>query len=183
MAVKPDELGEHQGRKVTRVKIKVTNAGDGLSKAVSIEPQLLTWGKKVYVVLETDPGADLYKPIKDSDSECEMIVSLVAGTGTIVDVGIVKKAIEEQTEKNLAEDERRRLEEEKSKGIQRLPTDEKLIEDHDEGLHTVPYIGCPECFPDAVKTDAKASGSLKKPKAPAAKKSPAKPRKSTAKKS
>jgi len=56
----------YRGREVTAYGIKVTNAGDGLSKAMRIKPRDLEFGERVMVVLECVVGKDGHEPaIKD----------------------------------------------------------------------------------------------------------------------
>lgn len=144
------DLGTYDGRKIVRSKIKVTRAGDGLSQALAIDPQLLHWGEKVYVVLECDPGSVTHTPVKDSTSDCEIVFALVAGTGTIVDGDLVKAAVEAQTEKIIAAREA-------AAGLLQLtPNDETLMQQHADGEHDEgKRVGCPTCYPEAVKTDVK----------------------------
>lgn len=184
----PSKLGQWEGKTVTKATVAVRNAGDGLSQAMHVDPQPLKQGSTVYVVMECEVGPVSFDPIKDSSSECVRKHVLRAGAATIVDAALVKQAVEAQTEKIIEARE-------KERGIQQLPTNEKLLKDHDQGEHDAPpigvgpYIGCPECFPDTVDTPPAKPAAARhtktsKPrgtKAPA-KKSTGAPRKSTAKK-
>jgi len=174
------DLGVFEDRTITKTTIAMRNAGDGLSQAMAIDPQLLHQGDTVYVVMECKVGPVSFDPIKDSETECVRKHVLRAGAATIVDAHLVKAAVEAQTAKIVEARE-------KEKGIQQLPTDKKLKADHGEGLHdTSPYIGCPVCFPKpapskkpAGKTTGatkptKAAGTAPKAKAPAAKRAPRK---------
>lgn len=163
-------LGEFDGRTITSIKVKIMKAGDGLSQALEIEPTLMHWGEKVYVVLECDPDDMIHKPSKDSAQECGLIVKLNAAAGTIVDADLVAAAVNAQTDKIVAAREA-------AKGIQQLPTDEVLRIQHADGEHDdIEYVGCPVCFPEHAPKPAKRATK-------AVKKSPAKraPRKATKK--
>lgn len=89
------ELGVFEGREIIGTKIAITNAGDGLSKAMAIEPEQLSLGEKVYVVLEADVSKVAIEPVKDTDSVMR-VQTLRAGTATIVDAALVKEVLDEQ---------------------------------------------------------------------------------------
>lgn len=44
-------LGEFEGRTIAAASIRVTNAGDGLSEALALEPQELHHGEEVWLVM------------------------------------------------------------------------------------------------------------------------------------
>ena len=141
-------------------------AGDGLSQAMKVDPQLLHQGDTVYVVMECKVGPVSFDPIKDSETECERKHVLRAGAATIVDGTLVKTAVEAQTAKIIAAEEER-------KGIQQLPTNENLTKAHNGGAHEhTPYIGCPECFPDDIADGLKKVGDAAKQVAAAMKPKP-----------
>lgn len=98
------KMKRFEGHEVREAKIKVTNAGDGLSKAMKVEPAELPIGRIVYVVLECRVGRVSFDPILDSDGEptkdLSRTQSLRAGTATIVDYDTVKEALEEQRRRN-----------------------------------------------------------------------------------
>ena len=60
-------LGKHEGADVLTSTIAVKGAGDGLSKAMDLEPTVLHRGDKVFVVLECEVGTISFPPIKDTD--------------------------------------------------------------------------------------------------------------------
>ncbi len=146
-APKKDALGSFEGRTVTKTTIKVTNAGDGLSSAMKIEPQVLHQGDTVYIVLECVAGKVTFDPY--DDNVCARVQTLKAGVATLVDKEAVGAAIDAQREKNQrAEDEARG---------QSTTTDFlELAEAHDKGLHDTPEPGCPKCAerPDAAEAPA-----------------------------
>jgi len=91
------ELGEFDGRDVLRTSIAVTNAGDGLSEAMKVDPQVLHLGEKVTVVLECEVAKIRHEPIRDTDA-LNRVQILRAGTATIIDAEVVKEAIDAQRE-------------------------------------------------------------------------------------
>lgn len=103
------DLGEFEGRDVIQSSIKVTKAGDGLSKAMTLKPVVLHYGDEVTIVLRCVVGPIIHKGIKDTDV-LERVQTLIAGTAAIVDDKLVKKMLDEQ--------ERLILE---AKGISALP--------------------------------------------------------------
>lgn len=88
-------LGAFEGRDLVGIKVRITNAGDGLSKAMQIEPQVLHVGDIVYVVLEAEVDDVRHKRVKDLDV-LERIQTLKAGTVTLVDESLVKDVLEAQ---------------------------------------------------------------------------------------
>jgi hypothetical protein len=93
-----DKLGTFDGRRVARTKIKVTNAGDGLSEGMQVAPQLLFIGDKCYVVLETEISKIEHTTVdpKDPYSDLERTATLRADTGLIVDADLVKEHVQQQ---------------------------------------------------------------------------------------
>jgi len=147
------DLGEFEGRKITKTTIAVTKAGDGLSTAMKIDPVLLHQGDRVYVVLECNVGKVTFDPY--DDGVAARVQNLEAGVATLIDADVVKKAIEDQRVKN----ERAK---EQANGVQRLPID--LHDDHLAGAHDDgPVSGCPDCDSladeaDAIAAEAAADG-------------------------
>lgn len=107
-AAKP-ELGTFDGRDVISTSLSVTNAGDGLSAAMTVEPVLLHHGDVVIVVLECEVTKIGFVEIKDTDV-LNRVHTLRAGTATIIDRDVVAEALDAQA-----------LKIEKAKGIARLP--------------------------------------------------------------
>lgn len=116
------QLQDFEGKSVHSSTIKVTNAGDGLSKAMAVEPHEFHQGDKVYLVIEGEVARVSFDPVsKDLLSGPQVRVHTVkAGTATLVDHGLVAKVLDEQKAKNVAEEKRLKLEAEKLKGTQRL---------------------------------------------------------------
>lgn len=80
----PSDLGFYQDDRVIRTSIAVKGAGDGLSKSLGIDPQLLSVGSKGMLLLEYEVLAHEYKRVPDTDC-FEVKQVLRAGTATIVD--------------------------------------------------------------------------------------------------
>ena len=95
------DLAPFEGRDVLQCSIKVTNAGDGLSTALNVEPVEYHQADTVYVLLETEVARVSYEPIKDTET-LRRVHTLRAGIGTVVDATFALEAIAEQKRKNLA---------------------------------------------------------------------------------
>lgn len=134
-------LGEFEGRDVIKQTVAVTNAGDGLSEAMKIEPQEMHLGDMVYVVMECEVAKVRFDPVKDTDALARVSI-LRAGTATIMEPSSVKEAIEAQRERN----ERAR---DAERGTPRL-TDQELYSEHLLGAHSDGLVeGCVECEREA----------------------------------
>lgn len=117
-------LRPFEGRPVIGTQIAVTNAGDGLSESLNVEPEELPLGITVYVVLECEVTQVRYREVKDTEALIRSH-TLKAGTGTIVDAGLVQDVLADQAARNL------RHREEKQ-GVQRLPIDDPDDDDPDD---------------------------------------------------
>jgi len=89
MTLKPFE-----NRDVVQATIKVTNAGDGLSEALAIEPVEYDVGETITVVLETVCTGVAYVPVRDTDV-LKRVHTLRAGLGTIIDAKVVAKVLDD----------------------------------------------------------------------------------------
>lgn len=119
-ALADSELGSYFDRPVIRTSIKLTKAGDGLSKALGIAPQVLEPGKTVMVLVECTVGPHTHAPIPDT--ECfALIQTLEAGVATIVG----DKASERKLRLQANAIDRAR---EQAKGIARIPGTEDVID-------------------------------------------------------
>lgn len=118
------DLGSFDGAPVLATSIKITKAGDGLSKALAVDPQIIHSDEKIYVVLETTCAQITFKPVKDTDGMLRLH-TLEAGAATIVSKDLVAGVLEAQVV---------RLEE--AAGLLRLPmdSDEDPADTDDEGL-------------------------------------------------
>ena len=101
------ELQPFDGHDVISTTIAVTNAGDGLSKALAIDPAEYHHGEKVFVVLETEVAKVTFTPHKDDPDVLIRVHTLKAGTSTIVDHDLVKDVLTQQAEKNRKAEEER----------------------------------------------------------------------------
>lgn len=110
--VDPHALGGYLGRDVSCASIKITRAGDGLSKQLEIEPEILMPGQTYYVLLEVEAGQHTHKPIKKADT-WELIQTLEARTATFVQGEDMEKLIRMAADRVEAAAEAR-------KGVQRL---------------------------------------------------------------
>lgn len=91
-------LTQFDNRNVIATPMALTNAGDGLSKAMSVEPNELSIGETVYVVIEAEVSGITYQPVKDTDALVRKH-TLRAGTATFVDESLVRDLLDEQERK------------------------------------------------------------------------------------
>lgn len=92
------DLGSFDNKLVLATGIRITNAGDGLSKALQVDPKLIHHGEEVYVVLRTECANVAFPPIKDTDGVMRMH-TLRAGTATIVEADLVREVLDAQEER------------------------------------------------------------------------------------
>lgn len=114
------KLTPFDGREVLNTTVAIRNAGDGLSKAMEIDPIELHHGDSVYVVLECEVEKLRFDPIKDTQA-LSRVHMLKAGVATLVDEALVADALDAQ---------RRAIEE--AAGVQRLPLGEPGDTEDDE---------------------------------------------------
>lgn len=93
MTVDPNALGDYLGRAVSATSVRITKAGDGLSKQLDIAPRLLQPGERVRVVLEATVTQHTHKPIKKADT-WELVQTLEAETVTFADGDDIEAIIE-----------------------------------------------------------------------------------------
>jgi hypothetical protein len=105
-------LGRFDGREVIKSTIAVTNAGDGLSKAMGVDPSAMDLGDKVYVVLECEVAKVTFTEVDDT-AKLARNHTLRAGDATIVDEDLVREHLDTQAQ---------RIEE--AQGVHRLPLDD-----------------------------------------------------------
>jgi hypothetical protein len=88
------------GKAVIRSAIAVTNAGDGLSSAMKVNPQELHHGDTVFVVLECEVASVTFDPIDPQDLAGPQVRKhkLRAGAATLVDGDLVRSHIAAQKE-------------------------------------------------------------------------------------
>jgi len=105
--MKMGDLGTFEGAKVTTSKVKVTSAGDGLSKAMVVEPVAYKKGDRVVVVLDC-----VVKRVEFDDGDMNGDVCRVhvfkAGQAIVIDRFLVAEMLAEQAERiKQAEDDAR----------------------------------------------------------------------------
>lgn len=94
------KLTPFEGTDVIEATVRVTNAGDGLSEALGIDPVEYHQGDTVYVLLETTVSRVSYEAVKADSEFLKRVHTLKAGTGTIVDEHFARESIEMQREIN-----------------------------------------------------------------------------------
>lgn len=102
------QLKKFEGRPVQAVKAAITGAGDGLSKALAIEPREHRAGQDVYVVLKCKVGKIGHVPTDDAADSFERVEQFKAKIVTIVDEDLVKTSLDEQYERNVRYDAERK---------------------------------------------------------------------------
>ncbi len=114
------QLNQFDGRDVVGTTIALTNAGDGLSKAVATEPIELHHGEKVYVVFETEVSKVRFDKSKDDASKLVRVHTLKAGTATIVDFDLVSDVLNAQEKKNDAAEGKQKI-----PGMENIPRQQR----------------------------------------------------------
>lgn len=129
------KLAPFEGKEVVKTTVQVTNAGDGLSQAMDIEPVELHHGDRHYLVLEVDVAKVRFDPIKDAPSMLERVHILKAGVAVLIDRDVVSDAIAGQ---------KRKIDE--AKGLQQL-----------EGMDERPGGGVPDDIDAQVAREEEAA--------------------------
>jgi len=96
----PSKLGIFDGAEVIGASVKITNAGDGLSTAMGIEPIEYHIGDTVCVVLQCEVTRITYERVKDTD-RLMRVHTFRAGIATVVDDTLVADVLADQKKKNL----------------------------------------------------------------------------------
>lgn len=118
----PGTLTPFENHQVVGTTIKVTNAGDGLSQALKVEPIEYERGETVHVVLECVVDKITFDGSKDNAEDLIRVHTLKAGVATIVDGKKVKGVLAEQRKKLEA-----------AEGIAQLPGLDEPDGDDDKG--------------------------------------------------
>lgn len=103
------DLGTFEGRDIVQTAVAVTNAGDGLSQSLTVEPQILHVGDTGAVVLEYEVTKIGFAPVKDTEVLVR-VATLRAGNATLIDRAVVADALDANTVKI-----------EQARGVTRLP--------------------------------------------------------------
>jgi hypothetical protein len=114
-----DKLGTFDGRDVITTSVAITNAGDGLSQALGIDPQIMHIGDTGVVVLEYTVTKIGFIEVKDTDV-LNRVHTLRAGTAAIIDRELVAEALDAQA-----------LKIERAKGVERLPLNDSPDDEGD----------------------------------------------------
>lgn len=95
------------GQEVAAVAVKVTNAGDGLSEAMRVDPVDLRFGQRVYQVIEGFVVKAEVTPENHLDPAGPVVLkyTIKAGTSTLVDEATVREAIDLTRNRILAAQE------------------------------------------------------------------------------
>jgi hypothetical protein len=133
-----EALEEYEGHPVVQTGLRLRGAGDGLSNAMKVDPQVLHHGDTVFLVVEATVARVSYDPVKGNEELFCRVHDLRSSAATIVPKELVADALGEHKERL----ERVR---ESEKGIQRLPTTNELTRQHELGLHEALTPGCAEC--------------------------------------
>lgn len=91
-------LHKFEGREVIGTGVAIKGAGDGLSKALAIEPEELTIGETVYVVMECTVTKISHAKVKDTE-HLMRTQDLHANTVAIADKELVVDLLAAQQEK------------------------------------------------------------------------------------
>lgn len=92
------KLSPFDGRDVRAATVSITNAGDGLSQAMKVDPVELHHADTVYVVLQCEVAKVRFDQIKDSDDLMRVHV-LKAGLATLVEGELVADVLAAQRKK------------------------------------------------------------------------------------
>lgn len=105
------DLGQFDGFDIDTVRMKITRAGDGLSKSLAANGETGTHrkGARVAIVLEGVIGTVAFPPDKEHEDRVVRLEELVTETITIVDRGLVADIIEDQKQRNDEHAEKLRL--------------------------------------------------------------------------
>lgn len=90
------KLGKHDGKEIIGCAIAVRNAGDGLSRAMQVEPTIIKDGTKVYIVMEGTVHGIEYKDVPNDDRKTMRVHIVRAGTATLVDREFAEEVLEKQ---------------------------------------------------------------------------------------
>lgn len=86
---------QYQGVDVLGDAVKITNTGDGLSKAVAVDPHPFVIGETVHVVIECKIAGVGFSAIKDVNGYLRTHV-LKGGAATIVEEELVSELLQQQ---------------------------------------------------------------------------------------
>ena len=119
---KSSDLGEFEGKPVASIKIIITKTGDGLSKAMNVEPKVLHQGATGYIVLSYVANKIRFDPVPGEDEiiEVDRVQILEATGATFVDRDLIGDVVEVMRERIAAHEEKQARLREEAKGIKRF---------------------------------------------------------------
>lgn len=94
----PDSLTPYKGKQVVSTAISLRNAGDGLSKAMNVDPYEYDHGDTVYIVIEAEVTQHVHKPLKDT-ADLELVQVMSAGRATLVEKDLVLDLLNAQQDR------------------------------------------------------------------------------------
>jgi len=123
-------LGDYHGTPILKTTIAVTNAGDGLSKSMKVDPSVLEVDTEVMVLIRCTVSKHQYALIDEDTPAFELKQSLRAETATIVTGQTFERKLKAEADR-IAKAER------EAQGEHRLPDPDSGgglgdIEDEDE---------------------------------------------------
>lgn len=161
--VDKSHLQPFDGKPVVQTTISVSNAGDGLSNALAIEPQEFHHGDRVFVVIEGEIDRVTHSPLsKDVPNMLVREHRLKAGTSTIVEGSLVAEVLEAQAAKIAAARLEAETEQRRAKGEYTLD-DQAAIAEHEDGQHPELREGCPLCDAERAAAAGEAAGDDETP--------------------
>ena len=89
------DLGHFEGKEVLATSVAVTNAGDGLSEALAVDPQILHQGDRGAILLEYEVAKVRFDPVKDTAGLTRVHI-LKASTGTLMDLEEARDRLDAQ---------------------------------------------------------------------------------------
>lgn len=86
----------HDGRDVIGAKMSLTNAGDGLSQAMKLDPQRLHMGERVLVLIEAEVVKEQYVPAIKGDTRgpLHLVAVLRADAAKITTLAAAQKEMD-----------------------------------------------------------------------------------------
>jgi hypothetical protein len=133
----PDAIEDFGGLPVVSTAVKVTNAGDGLSAAMTLDPEAFSLGQTVVLVLECTVTRVAFEPVsKNTPTVLQRVHTLKAGTATTTTrEGAVGKALDAAAVKI-----------EQAKGIERLWNDMDDSDLYDDDIPSEEDIAAQEAI-------------------------------------
>jgi hypothetical protein len=126
------DMGFFEGREVSGVKIIITKTGDGLSKAMEVDPKILHQGDIGYIVLSYVTNKIRFDSPKDDEDETTARIQILEATGaTFVDRDLIGDVVEVMRDRIEAHAEELRIAKEEAKGVYRLHAEDDPDEDED----------------------------------------------------